>query len=99
MGGSTMSRVIWLIVLVVAIPLVSFGVSTAVQTRLNLDYRGGLHVSGLDLTNACASPSSDLKGDCDLFRAAGLTKHAALVSAAVGVTLLASIGIVGYAAC
>lgn len=93
-----MIRAIWLLVLVLAVPLILVGVAGLVQTRLDLEYRGGHSLTGPSLAQACVPNAASGPVGCAEYRAAGIMFWTAAVSAVVGVGLLVGIAVLGYLA-
>jgi Zn-dependent protease with chaperone function len=96
--GIFMVRAVWLLVMVLAVPLAAIGITSVVQSRLDLNYRGSFSTSGPGLAQACAGSAMSGPADCAEYRAAGVMLWAAGISAAVGVGLLGAITALGYLA-
>lgn len=95
-----MRRIVWLLLLILVAPLVSWGVASVVQVRLDSDARGGLGGTRPGIAEMCARSggAATLDSDCAAYRTAGIMGQVAATTAVVGVALVAAIWVTGLVA-
>ena len=93
-----MTQRVWLLCLLLALPVVGFGVATGVQSHFGSELRSAIHkqypdvptvkLNKLTLSLACQRDQSDLSEICSTNDGLVLMKHGALGVAAAGLLLL-----------
>lgn len=100
-----MVRRMWLFVLLLAVPIIGFGVATAIQAHFNSELRSALHerypeatdekLAQVSLDGLCAQSRADIQALCDTNDNLNLMRQGAIGAGAVGIFLLLVIRLAG----
>jgi hypothetical protein len=103
-----MQNRLWLFSLILAVPIIAYGVAAGVQAHFNSDLRAAIRqqypdaapekVASLTVDLLCNDPNTDMRDLCDTNANLNLMRNTALGSAGAGLVLLLTIYLGGVSA-